>query len=186
MKKVALLVTILALAMCASAQQLIDFTHLPDGNTPASIPENYAGMHWANLDGVDALKYADAGAGFFTGNEAMVAFGGGPLCFPNYGGVNNDGAAFKNICDATISVGVGPNALATFQALKATVSAGWTDGSIVVTAYNNGVQAGASQKYTLTTNAKEIDFPNNWGQITQLVIHPSPLGSFVMYTLQVN
>src|SRR5664279_3708312 len=103
MKKVALLVTVLALAMCASAQQLIDFTHLTDNNTPQAIPENYAGMHWANLDAVDALTYADAGAGFFTGPEVMVAFGGGPLCFPNYGGLVNDGSASKNICESSIS-----------------------------------------------------------------------------------
>src|SRR5450755_103099 len=127
MKKVALLVTILALAMCASAQQLIDFTHLTDTNVPSSIPENYMGLHWVGIDSVDALSYGDAGPGFFTGPEAMVAFGGGPLCFPNYGGAVNDGSAAKNICQSSISVGIGPNALATFQAVSASVAAGWTN-----------------------------------------------------------
>ncbi len=185
MKKVALFATlVLALAMSAGAQTLIDFTNLPSSSSPVAIPANYQGLNWNNMDAVAQTQWSDAGPGFFTGNEAMVAFGGGPLCFPNYGGAVNDGSAEKHICESTISVGVGPTALPSFRADKAVVASGWlSSGSIVVTAYNNGTQVGQKQ-YNLTTTASQISFPSAWGSITELVIHPSPLGSFVLYTFQ--
>ena len=187
MKKVTLFATmILALAMYASAQQtLIDFTKLPDTGTPASIQDGYAGLRWSGLDYVDALTYSDAGAGFDTGPEAMVAFGGGPLCFPKYGGVNNDGVPTKNICESSISSSIGPTAMTLFEANYAEVAAGWVSDSIVVQAFLNGVQVGANQKYNLTTSAEKLTFPN-WGPITELKIHPSPGGSFVIYVLNVT
>ena len=192
MKKVALFATIvMALALCASAQQMIDFTHLPDTGTPASIPSGYSGLNWSGLDYVDAITYNDAngnpniGAGFYTGPEVMVAFGGGPLCFPNYGAAKADGVATKHICSVEISAGLGPTALSHFQANFAIMSAGWIGGSITVQAYNNGVQVGSDEHYSLTTNTQRIDFPN-WGQITELRITPGPRASFVLYVLQVQ
>jgi hypothetical protein len=180
-----LFATILALAICASAQQQIDFAQLSNSGVPSSIPENYAGLHWSGIDAVNALTYGDAGAGFSTGPEVMVAFGGGPLCFPIYGGLVNDGSASKNICESTITSGFGTDGVGTFQIASAVVASGWTNGSIVVTAYNNGVKVGSSQKYSLTTTSTKLVFPN-WGPITQLVIHPSPNGSFVLYVLQLE
>jgi len=186
MKKVALFATVLlALAMTASAQQLIDFTHLPDTMTPTSVPDGYSGLRWSAIDYVDALTYPDAGAGFATGPEAMVSFGGGPLCFPKYGGLNNDGGPTKNICESDISAGIGPTALSQFQVDYAIVSAGWVSGSIVVQAYLNGAQVGSNQKYNLTTTAQKLSFPT-WGPITELKIHPSPGGSFVLYVLKMK
>jgi hypothetical protein len=192
MKKVTLLATvILALVMSASAQKMIDFTNLPDNATPAAIPSGYAHLNWSGLDYVDALTYGDAngnpnnGAGFYTGPEVMVAFGGGPLCFTNYGAKKADGVPSKNICESTISSGLGPTALNQFQVDYAVVSSGWVSNSIVVQAYLNGVQVGSDQRYNLTTQAQKLVFPN-WGPITELVIHPSPGGSFVMYVLELK
>jgi hypothetical protein len=171
--------------MCASAQQQIDFAQLSNSGVPSSIPENYAGLHWTGLDAVNALTYGEAGPGFSTGPEVMVAFAGGPLCYPNYGGMVNDGSASKNICEASISSGFGTDGVGTFEIKSAVVASGWTNGFVVVTAYNNGVQVGSSQKYALTTNSTTLAFPN-WGPITQLVLHPSPNGSFVLYVLQLK
>ena len=185
MKTLMLFATILALASCVSAQQVIDFDSLPVSATPTAIPENYAGMHWDSIDVVSPAQYPDAGPGFSTGNHVMLAFGGGPLCYPNYGGTNNDGSAFKAICMGRITVGIGPNALPSFHPVSAVIAAGWINGSIVVTAFNNGVQVG-QQRYNLTTNASVINFPNGWGQITELMITPGPRGSFVIYTFTIS
>jgi hypothetical protein len=193
MKKAALFVTILALAltMTASAQHTVLFQGLPDTGSPSAIPVAYGGLNWNGMAYVDAQKYVWAngtdayGAGFFSGPHVMLAFGGGPLCFPEYGG-----KAIANICESRITAtGIGANALSSFSPASATVAAGWKDGfspdSIVVTAYQNGSLVG-SQKYNLTTNAQVITFPNSWGLITELVIHPSPGAAFVLYSLTMN
>lgn len=198
MKKVALFATIvLALAMSAAAQQLIDFTQLPPSGVPQPVPNGYGGLRWDAVDFVNSPLYPDAnlfigasgainsGRGFYTGNEAMVAFGGGPLCFHNYGATVADGSTDKHICEASISAWD----TAVFKPMAAVVSDGWDASGdfITVTAYNNGKQVGSSFKYKLSTDAKKIDFSGNgWGSVTELVIHPSPLGSFVIYTLQVE
>jgi hypothetical protein len=194
MKKVTLFASILALALTmtmtltASAQQVIEFDGLPDAASPAPIPDPYGGLWWTGMDYVSAAQYVyangtlDYGAGFFTGTHTKMAFGGGPLCFPIHGGTT-----IANICESRIFAnGVGPNALSGFQPVSAVVAAGWKDKyapySIVVTAYLNGNLVG-SAKYNLTTDAGVINFPSSWGRITELVIHPSPFGSFVVYTL---
>ena len=189
MKKVTLLATVLlALAMTASAQQMIDFTQLAPASTPTPVPEGYAGLHWGGIDYVAPLLWSysngsiETGDGFTTGPEAQVSFGGGPLCYKKHGG--NTSSA---ICIATISAGIGPNALTQFRPDYAVVSEGWSsDGSqsIVVDAYNDGVKVG-SQKFDLQTNAQKFKlvFPNSWGAVTELMIHPSPGGSFVLYVL---
>lgn len=186
MKKVIALVFVLAfvLALSASAQTLVDFTNLPPTAIPTNVPAAYAGLVWTTISYVNTPLYADAGPGFLTGPEAQVAFGGGPLCFPAYGGQRNNGAPFKHICDATIEVGPGsPNAV--FQLNAVSVAAGWhaTGDFITVQAYNNGVQVGSDFRINLTTTSQRAVLPA-WGPITQLVIHPSPLGSFVLYVLE--
>jgi hypothetical protein len=192
MKKTALLATILVLAltMTASAQKTILFQGLPDTGTPSSMPLAYDGLNWTGIAYVDALKYVWAngtnayGPGFFSGPHVMLAFGGGPLCFPEYGGTT-----IANICETRILAnGVGTGAISSFQPISATVAAGWQDSfspdSIVVTAYLNGNQVG-SQKYNLSTTSQVINFPS-WGPITELVIHPSPGAAFVLYSLTMN
>ena len=198
MKKVTLFATIvLALAMSAAAQQIVDFTQLPHTGSPQAVPVGYAGLRWNAMYFVDSPIYPDAdlyigangainsGRGFFTGNEAMVAFGGGSMCYKNYGAPVQDGHTDVHVCESSISAW--QNAL--FQIDSAVVADGWdTSGDfITVTAFRNGVQVGPSFRYNLSTTAQRLDFShNNWGQITELVIHPSPGGSFVMYTLQVR
>jgi hypothetical protein len=190
MKKIALLVSILALAMCASAQTLIDFTSLTATATPTAIPEGYAGLNWTGLDFVDPLQWSwtngtqEVGAGFTTGPEALVAFGGGPLCYPKHGG-----HTAKSICSASIAAGVGPNALSQFSPAYVYVSEGWADDgeqTLLVKAYNNGTLIG-SQTYDLQTQAQKFQlvFPV-WGPITELKFYPSPGGSFVLYVLGLN
>jgi len=197
MKKVTLLATmILALAMCASAQQLIDFTHLTPSSSPMAVPLGYGGLRWSNIYSVASLRYPDSngainrGAGFFTGPEALVAFGGGSMCFHDYGAAVADGVTDVHICEASVSAWN----RSVFRPDSAFVSAGWVERNadlspafITVTAYRNGVQVGSSYQYKLSFTAKKLDFSKNgWGDITDLVIHPSPRGSFVIYTLQVE
>ncbi len=190
MKKIALLVCILGLAMCASAQTLIDFTSLTPSAVPAAIPEGYAGLNWTGIDFVDPQQWVytngtiEVGAGFTSGPEALVAFGGGPLCYQKHGG-----QTAKFICSASVAAGVGPNALSQFSPAYAFVSEGWaSDGeqTLLVRAYNNGTLIG-SQSYDLSTQAQKIQlvFPS-WGPITELKFYPSPGGSFVLYVLGLN
>jgi len=191
MKKVMLFATILALALSASAQHTVLFQGLPDTASPSAIPVAYGGLSWSGMDYVDAREYVWAngtdayGAGFFTGSHVMLAFGGGPLCWPEYGGTT-----IADICESRITAnGVGPSALSAFRPASALVAAGWQDSfspdSIVVTAYLNGSLVG-SKKYSLSTTAGIINFPAAWGPITELVIHPSPGSAFVLYSLTMN
>ena len=183
MKKVAWLVTVLlAVTLSASAQQMIDFTHLTPTSTPQPVPDGYRGLRWVNLDYVAVPLYAFAGDGFKTGPEAQIAFGGGPLCYQKHGGTTT-----TNICEASIAAGIGPIARSSFRPDYMVVSEGWSsDGSqsIVVDAYDNGIKVG-SQKFNLQANAQKFKlvFPNWWGAVTELKIHPSPGGSFVLYVL---
>jgi hypothetical protein len=190
MKKIALLVSILTLAMCASAQTLIDFTNLPATAVPTAIPEGYAGLNWTGIDYVapQLWDYANGnieiGDGFTTGPEAQVSLGGGPLCYPKHGG-----HTAKNICSGSVAAGVGPTALTQFQPAYAVVAEGWSsDGAqtLMVKAYNNGTLIG-SQQYSLQAQAQKFQlvFPV-WGPITELKFYPSPGGSFVLYVLGLN
>jgi hypothetical protein len=197
MKKVTLFATmILALALSASAQQLIDFTGLADTNSPQPVPNGYQHLGWSGLFYVDALTYGDAngnpnsGPGFYSGPEALVAFGGGPMCFPKYGAKVADGVPTKNICESVISSGIGPTAFSYFKVDSLTISAGWVSGKVTFQAYKDGVQVGTDWQKNLTTKAVTLKTSDgslpNWGQISELVIHPSPGGSFVLYVLQMN
>jgi hypothetical protein len=186
MKRVVAVAFVLALALSlsASAQTLVDFTSLPPSATPVTVPASYAGLVWTTISYVNTPLYADAGPGFLTGPEAQVAFGGGPLCFPAYGGTRNDGSPFKHICDATIEIGPG-SPTAVFQLNAITVAAGWhaTGDFVTLQAYNNGVQVGSDFQINLSTTSQRVVLPA-WGPITQLVMHPNPMGSFVLYVLE--
>ncbi|MGB8890060.1 MAG: hypothetical protein WCC87_25275 [Candidatus Korobacteraceae bacterium] len=201
MKKVTLLAAIvLTLAMCASAQQFVDFTQLPATGSPTAIPLGYGGLSWDAVEFVAAPLYDDAnlyigagtginsGRGFFTGNEAMVAFGGGPMCYKKYStvaGAVADGKVDKHICESSISAWN----TSVFEVDTMEVSDGWDASGdfITLTAYNNGVKVNPQVQYKLSTTAQKLDLKaNNWGPITELVIHPSPAGSFVIYTMQLK
>lgn len=180
MKKAFLLsIAILGMALVAGAQSFIDFTNLPPTNTPYAVPETYGGLHWSGIDYVDCMMWdyangvIETGDGFMNGPQAQMAFGGGPLCYQKHGGTTN-----VNICEASISAGIGPNALTHFRPDYMWVAEGrMSDGHqyIIVNAYNNGVQIG-SQRYALLPTARKIKliFPNAWGNVTELKILPSP------------
>lgn len=102
--------------MCASAQQLIDFTQLsPGSGSPQVVPLGYAGLRWDGVFYVSAPLYLDSnlylgasgainsGPGFYTGPEAMLAFGGGSMCYQNYGAPAADGVTDNHICQSSIS-----------------------------------------------------------------------------------
>lgn len=192
MKKAALFATVLlALAMTAGAQEMVDFTHLSTAPAPTPIPVNYGGLIWTGIQYVNPLLWnytngtLENGDGFTTGPEAQVAFGGGPLCYAKHGGNTS-----TDVCAATIAAGIGPNALTSFRPDYMVLSEGWSsDGSqsVVVEAYNNGVKVG-SQKFNLQAKAQKfkIVLPNSWGAVTELKIHPSPGGSFVLYVFEMK
>ena len=199
MKKVTLFATlVLALALSASAQQLIDFTKLPDNpsSTPVPVPAGYGGLNWSGFYYVDALTYGDAdghpnrGPGFYTGPEVMLAFAGGPLCFPDYGAQYKDGMPTKNICSASISSWIGPTAFTYFTVDSLTISAGWISNKVTFQAFKDGVQVGSDWQQTLSTKAETLSVSHgtlpNWGKISELRIVPGPKGSMVLYVLQVN
>jgi hypothetical protein len=197
MKNVTLLATlILALALCASAQQMIDFTGLADSNSPQPVPNGYQHLGWSGLFYVDALTYGDAngnpnsGPGFYSGPEALVAFGGGPMCFPKYGAKVADGVPTKNICESVISSGIGPTAFSYFKVDLLSISSGWTSGPATFQAFKDGVQVGSDWQQHLTTKAQTLSVSAgtlpNWGKISELRIHPSPGGSFVLYAMEVE
>jgi hypothetical protein len=200
MKKVTLLaMLVLTLAMCASAQQFVDFTQLPATSAPKAVPLGYGGLRWDAVEFVAAPLYPDAnlyigagdgvnsGRGFFTGNEAMVAFGGGPMCYKKYSTVSGavaDGKVDTHICESSISAWD----TSVFEVDSMTVSDGWDASGdfITISAYNSGALVGSAQ-YKLSTSAQKLNLKSqNWGPVTELVIHPSPAGSFVIYTMQLK
>ena len=184
MKKLALFATVLlALAMTASASDMIDFTQLAPSSTPQPIFFGYHNMSWTAIDYVSVPLYAYAGDGFKTGPEAQVALVGGPLCYQKHGG-----ATTTDICRASITSALASKA--TFRPDYLVGSEGWSsDGSqfITVEAWLNGTKIG-SQKFNLGVNAQKFKLvlPNAWGEVSQLVIYPSPGGSFVLYVMHVN
>ncbi len=192
MKKLALFATVLlALAMTASAQ-MIRFDMPPTG-TPTAIPEGYGGLSWTGIDYISPLLWnytngtTETGEGFLAGPDAMVAFGGGPLCYKKHGGQTS-----KNVCSGTIAAGVGPTALSQFTPLSVDIAAGWAKDTgetvpyVTVQAYSDGNLMG-SQKFELGTHAEKhnLVFPN-WGPITELKFIPNPGGSFVLYVLHMQ
>lgn len=175
MKKIALLVCILALAVCASAQTLITFSNLTPSSSPISVPNGYGNLDWEHVHSVDPLLWAGSGPGFTNGPDAVSAFVGG-----NYVCVFQPAA-----CRATIS---GSAAMPRFQALSASVSAGYQQNVVTFVAYLAGVEVGR-QDFNLTVTNQVIDFPTTWGTIDQLKIWPhvggGQFGSVVFYTLTI-
>ncbi len=160
MKKLSLLLLLLALVVSTSAQANLNFADLPDARVPTPMPAGYGDLNWTAVSYVNPLEWSGAGPGFknqqyIAGTD--VAFGGG-LCL---------GSA----CASSLSWPFG------FQVVSADVAAGYTSNSITVIAYNKGKFVG-SQVYHLTTQVQTIAFPIQWDVITQLVIQPQ-LGRFV-------
>jgi len=188
MKRIGLLIFVLAAALCAGAQttMMVTFSDMPSTGIPTPLPDNYPSgtyMAWDGFYYVSPMMWTGAGPGFFTGPDARVAFLGGYMC-----------KQFPAICSATLKLGVGPTATQAFHPVNMVVSAGWSANNVVVLAYNNGQFVG-SLPLKLSTTAHIYSFPANWGMVTQLTFIPSPIpapvakgdrgmaGSMVLYTL---
>ena len=172
MKKIALLVCILALAVCASAQTLITFSNLTPSSTPIPVPDSFGTLDWEHVYSVDPVQWTGAGPGFTNGPDAVIAFvGGNHVCIFS-----------PSACKATIS---GSVTKPQFQAISASVSAGYQENTVTFVAYLAGVEVGR-QAFDLTVTNQVIYFPTAWGNIDQLKIWPSvgggQFGSVVFYT----
>ena len=171
MKKLVLWFFLLTLAAYAGAQQTINFADLPDVGTATPLPTGYHSLTWSGVSYVDPFKATGMGLGFqHSGSIAGtdVAFGPG-VC-----GVSG--------CYSSISSANGGH----FQLVNATVAAGYSSGSLTVLAYANGSYVG-SQTYTLTTDVQTLTFPQQWGNVTEVVLQGSTLqASFVLYSMTIN
>ncbi len=172
-KTLVTLACMLALALAASAQS-VNFGALPAVSSPTLLPKGYDSLDWVNFYYVDP-SWSGAGAGFREGpNSLDVAFMGGGLC-----------ELTAVSCSASISQNaVGASPASAFSPQSAIVAAGYHPEAINVSAYNQGSFVG-SQRYNLTTSLQQIDFPANWGEITQLVIDATK-GTVVLYALNMR
>jgi hypothetical protein len=167
MRKVALFACLLALAICATAEdRSINPGSLPASTTPSPVPASFGGLDWLGVDYVSPA-WSSAGPGMRLGPDADdVIFGGGPICR------SEPIACYSSITSTT-----------EFRAISAEVAAASGDNFIVVTAYLHGQFLG-SQRYNLSSDrVSTIMFPVTWGNVTQLVIHPSDGSEFVLYRL---
>jgi hypothetical protein len=163
MKYLTLFLLILGLAISAAAQATINFANLPDVSTPSPLPNAYGGVNWSGVFYVDPLKWAGAGNGFkHTENMA-----GTDVAFAPY-------ACGTSTCYASISSQDGK----AFLLRYANAAGGYGSNPLIVTAYNHGAYVG-TQRYMMTTNVQELDFPPSWGGVTQVVFQ----GSVVFYDL---
>jgi hypothetical protein len=166
MQKVVLWFFMLTLAVYAGAQQTVNFSDLPDVSTATPLPTGYHSLNWSGVLYVNPLKTTGVGMGFLhTSNIAGTDVGFGP------------GVCGSSGCYSSISAKQGAN----FQLVSATVSAGHSSGTLIVTAYNSGSYVGA-QTYSLTTDTQTLSFPQQWGNVTEVVLQ----GSFVFYDVTVK
>lgn len=166
MKNFALLLVMLSAAISAVAQQDINFADLPDISTPTPLPIAYQALNWSCMFYVDPGKWSGSGAGFnhhslIAGTD--VAFGPGLCAGP--GG------------SSSISSVDGKG----FLLVSATVAAGYSNMSLTVMAYSHGTYVG-SDTFLLTTDTRNLLFPQAWGYVTQVVLQGS--GTFVLYDVQ--
>ena len=179
---VAVLTFVLALTLCAGAQQQITFTNLPLAAQPAPVPSGYYGLNWNNIFYVDPLKWSGAGPGFMLSSvlNRDVAFVGSAAC--------TCCPPVHLSCSGSISgssTGSNSNTQISFQVLSATVAAGFYPNDITVLAYSHGNFVGMAT-YSLNTQLQTLVFPPSWGEITQLTFQTEAAGELVFYGLAVN
>jgi hypothetical protein len=167
MKYITLLVLLLGLAIGASAQGTFNFNSLPDVSAPTPVPNGYGGVNWAGVFYVDPWEWSGSGPGFKHVQNAP----GKDVGFSPYtcGGIT---------CYASITSVDGKG----FLLSSATAAAGYSNNPLVVLAYSHGQYVG-TQTFMLTTDLEQLDFPPEWGAVTQVVFE----GSVVFYdmTLQI-
>ena len=166
MKKLVLWFFLLSPAAYANAQQTINFADLPDVAAATPLPTGYHSLTWSGVSYVDPFEATGMGPGFQNAGSIAgtdVAFG--------------PGVCGTSGCYSSISSPDGDF----FQLVNATVAAGYSSGTLTVLAYANGTYVG-SQTYSLTTDVQTLTFPQQWGNVTEMVLQ----GSFVMYNLTLN
>ncbi len=176
MKRIVLLVVfVAALALCASAQDYINFSWMPVVNTPTPMPDNYPdGMYlfWDSFYYVTPGLWSGEGAGFWVDPATQhntVAFIGGPLCLLDIP------------CSGSIKLSpiMMHPANKTFTPISISISAGWMANNVRVTAYNNSQFVG-TVVWKLTTHPQTFSFPAAWN-VTQLVFTPDLIKSNTVY-----
>jgi len=180
MKKALVLLTcVLALALGAAAQNQINFAELPLVKVPAPMPSGYYGFNWSNFYYVDPGLWSGAGPGYKNGLANQdVAFVDGAACDHLPPGLHHS-------CSGSISVtssGGMRGGVVAFQAVSASVAAGFSQTSFTVLAYRNGNYVGTSF-YTVGTGMQTIYFPASWGIITELTFQTQAGGDLVFYGL---
>ena len=170
-KTLLLLACVLALALGAAAQEDLNFANLPLLNSPSPMPNGYGSLNWTNIFYVDPYLWSGSGKGYRDGPTSQdVAFVGSKVC-----------RVLQEACYGTITSNGGPSS---FQAISATLAAGFGPTNITVTAYNNGSYVG-SFSFPLGTQMLAVNFPSSWGSITQLTFQTAAGGDLVFYDLKV-
>lgn len=173
-KTIVLLACVLVLAIAATAahaQENINFADLPLVASPTPMPTSYAGLNWTNFFYVDPSQYTSGGAGYknpLTNRD--VVFIGGQFCAPASPG-----------CFGIITA---PTPWQQFEAVSATMAAGYQPNQVHILAYKSGKLVG-SMTVLLGTSAHTINFPQSWGVITELQIETNGVGNLVLLDLSV-
>jgi hypothetical protein len=152
-----LMVCALTLAGSAKAQENLNFANLPLVNTPSPMPDGYGQLNWGNnLYYVNPYGWSGAGPGYKLGPQGEdVVFIGAKNC-----------RLMVYACYGTLTDGQG------FQLVSAKIAAGFGPTMVTFTAYNNSNVVG-SANYVLTTQIENLNFPQSWGVVTQVVIQVS-------------
>lgn len=164
MKKLVLLVSLVAvLALCASAQTLINFSQMPLASTPSPMPDRYpaqSNMYWDNFYYVTPGLWHQSGPGFHVDPATQhntVGFIGGPLL-----------CTAANVCTGSIKMQAAAARPASFTPISILATAGWAPNTVLVTAYNNSRFVGRVT-WNLTLTPRTFVFPATWRGVTQLV-----------------
>lgn len=186
MKRIVLLVSfVVALALCAGAQQItVDFHDMNLVKAPMPMPSAYppgAHLNWENFYYVTPSLWPKAGPGFRNIDSTSVntvAFTGGSALCPT-----------AATCAAKIKLVPGMIPVAqTFTPQRFILSAGWANNIVTIVGYNGGKFVG-SKIVKLTTTPLAYTFDTPW-KVTELVfipgIVPGPsitpqAGSMVIY-----
>ncbi len=167
-KTLVLLASLLALAIGANAQQLVNFSQLPLISSPSAMPNGYDQLNWGNFFYVDPFTWSGAGPGYQLGAQGEdVAFIGGEYCRLSGG----------NSCTGILSDSAG------FELVSAEVAGGYGPAAVTAMAYNNGNYVG-TKNFFVGTSAETVTFPSNWGIITEVSLQVTgQTNDLVVYNL---